>query len=112
MSTVTSQAVEIQAKADDIVASWLTVVERFNPATIKDEDLEDRSAQVIETIRTCRAFALDMSAEYRPVKKLGDVIGHDSLKRSLMRLFKIGQDTSLGAIKKGYRNYLKDNGKM
>lgn len=112
MSQATSPAVEIQEQADNMVAQWLTVVERFNPATVADEDLEDRATLVIETIRTCRAFALDMSAEYRPVKKLADVIGHDSLKRSLARLFKIGKDTSLGDIKKGYRNYLKENGKM
>lgn len=112
MSNATSPAVEVQEQADTMVALWLTKVEKFKPAQIADEDLEDRATEVIEAIRTCRKFAVGMSPEFRPAKVLGDVIGHDSLKRSLSRLFKIGKDTSLGDIKKGYRNYLKASGKM
>jgi len=111
-ATEASNAVKVQEDADAIVAMWLTQVERFNVVTIDDAELDDRLVKVAEVIRLCRTFAEAMSPEYRPVKKLGDVIGHDSLKRSLGRLFKIGKATSLGEIKKGYRNYLKAEGKL
>lgn len=112
MSTSQSTSADVQSQCDQMVALWLKNVERVKFASIADEDLQSHAAAVIETIRECREFARSLSPEFRPARALGDIIGHDSLKRTLGRLFKIEKDITLGKVRQGYRTYLKEKGAL